>query len=406
MSRLRMAAMATGVVLLLGACSGGASNAGKSSTLKLTGGGAEPAKHNSNNPYNSSFKLGSFGSTKITLPRTGTGGSKGAGRVGSGHGTGGGLPTRTGGGAEGSFTVANSLNFGVDAAIRTLALHNGTPGSVSFTAIPSASWLILTPAQAVIAPGQGMNITVTLDRAHAPIGQLSGTITVNGGPAGAQTVSVNATVARGPSIINLAQQSSSVLAGPCPAALSQTQVFANVSEINGVASVVVVWSAPGQSSPQSGPMSIGPDGRYSAVLGPFSPGTVIWAVSATAVDGSAAASSGVHLNVSPCPPPSVTGEQSLNQAVSPKPCTTNPTTTTAVANAADPSGISSVTLNVVAPGATTPQTIRMTAAGGSWTATLGPFTTLGTVRWWVVAVAGDGLTASGPSRALAVNTCP
>jgi RNA polymerase sigma factor (sigma-70 family) len=130
----------------------------------------------------------------------------------------------------------------------------------------------------------------------------------------------------------------------------------------------------------------------------------------TVPDGGPGVGSGTAPPATPAPPappppnPAPTiGGTSLSRTSLQTTC--NPANATAMASASvsDTGGSLTVTLRFVAPDGTSGQ--RPMLGGGTRTATLGPFATVGTATWWVVASDGTH-TVESAHRTVAVDPCP
>jgi hypothetical protein len=80
------------------------------------------------------------------------------------------------------------------------------------------------------------------------------------------------------------------------------------------------------------------------------------------------------------------------------------TTSGVTAEVVSASPMASVTLNWQAP-ASGAGSKPMTGNGSTWTGTLGPFNTAGTVQWWITAVDSSGGTAKSPQQSITVVSC-
>jgi hypothetical protein len=81
---------------------------------------------------------------------------------------------------------------------------------------------------------------------------------------------------------------------------------------------------------------------------------------------------------------------------------TAPTTSTVTAMVSGPEPLSEVVLHSeTATGVQEPPS-TMTGTGSTYVATLGPFTTMGTVYWWVTAIDNANATATSPQQQLTV----
>ena len=163
--------------------------------------------------------------------------------------------------------IANPIIFGLSTVTAPVGLRNDGGQAVGWSAAVGLVGFSVAPSSGSLAPGETLDIQVSVDRASLPEGTPRTDLIVTS-PGGGGSVSVEARVERAPTIGPLNRTPpvvrNSNSCGPTLVSLSIT-----ASDESGIASVEVVWSSDG-SFAQRTALAPNGSGAYLGSIGSFS----------------------------------------------------------------------------------------------------------------------------------------
>ena len=195
--------------------------------------------------------------------------------------------------APGSLArTPSAVDLGAGRTAATVTLRNGGGSPLSWTATPSAPWLLVAPAAGRLGAGAEARLTVTPDRDDLPEGPAAGAVEVRwDGPS--RRVAVDLQVERPPEIGGLSASPNPIRVRSCQPNTAQVQ--AQVSDESPLASVVLQWGGTQVPMTQRA-------GTWYGRVGPVDqPQTVAWKVTASDVRGNQASASGPAVQALACP---------------------------------------------------------------------------------------------------------
>ncbi|HET9655942.1 MAG TPA: sigma-70 family RNA polymerase sigma factor [Kineosporiaceae bacterium] len=166
---------------------------------------------------------------------------------------------------------AAALDFGSGepgaVTTRSLTLSNTGGQSLTWTASASGNGFSVTPGTGSIAAGKSATLTVTLTRPKMADGSVTGMVALASSTTGQSgQVSLSGSVANAPMISNLKVPYVGLRVPAAACAYPMTaQVSVDVSDTNGIVSVIMQWNNGGgtMSTPMAGGQT------YTAPIGPF-----------------------------------------------------------------------------------------------------------------------------------------
>lgn len=182
--------------------------------------------------------------------------------------------------AEVVSTEPRRVEFGDEGTEAAVTLRNSGEEALRFRTETDVEWLSVDPADGTVGPGSSAELTLVLDRAAAPEGQITTTARV---VTEARTVEIDVTgdVSHPPVITELEVSSTEISMAPCEGGTTTSRIRVTLDESSELAGLAVHWSGlPGPDGSTEGAVGMATeDGRYTTALGPFTAeGTVIWFV--------------------------------------------------------------------------------------------------------------------------------